>query len=81
MDGKSIFTAAVAVVESGEKVLGRIGGIPEAEHSVVAIGHAPIICELAVTAAGALRFDFEDVGAGLVDAASGQDEVAAATRE
>ncbi len=52
-------------------ILDRIGGIPEGEHGVVAVGHAPVVGELTLAGADPLGSHFEDVGAGLVDAASG----------
>ena len=81
MHGQRVFAGAIAVIERSDDVLWSISRIPEAEHGVVAVGHAPVVGKLAARGTDSLRFDFEDVGAGLVDAAGVEEQVASFARE
>ncbi len=60
--GESVLAGAVGVVERGEDVLRGVGGVKEAEHGVVAVGHAPVVGVLAAAAAhrlGGFHLEFK----------------------
>ena len=70
---KNVLAGAVAIVEGNGNILCRFCWIPQTKHGVVSVGNAPVVGELALTAAHPLSPDFENVRSTLVHAARGKD--------